>query len=503
MLTVDDYGRIRRAHGDGMSVRAIARTFHHSRRKVREALESPEPRPYTRSKDPPAPKLGPYHAIIDGILKDDEQAPRKQRHNRMQIFRRLRDEQGYGGRYDQVRRYVNQKRQAEQETFIPLAHDPGHRLECDFGHIYVDFPEGRRQVPVFIAVWAYSYAPFIMAMPTERTEAILAGMVEAFEFFGCAPREVWWDNPTTVVARIYKGRVRQPHPRYAALASHYAFEPLFCLPAHGNEKPHVENRVYDVQRRFATPVPKVKDLAELNLYFRTCCLKERDRTVSGQTETIGIRLQQDQSKARPLPTHPFDPCIHQAALVDKYQTVCFDGNRYSVPRSWASATVTVKAYVEEIHIVAHGQIVARHPRSYQRHQQLLDPLHYLATLGRRPATLDHSRVFRDWRLPGEFSELRAALERHHGPATGARHYIRVLQLLGQHPVSRVQTAIQQCAATGTPAADRIIQRVFRLAQRHTESSTADPVDPVLGFEIPKPDLRQFDQLLTQGERVYV
>ena len=38
MLTVDDYGRIRRAHRDGMSIRAIARTFHHSRRKVREVL---------------------------------------------------------------------------------------------------------------------------------------------------------------------------------------------------------------------------------------------------------------------------------------------------------------------------------------------------------------------------------------------------------------------------------------------------------------------------------
>lgn len=38
MLTVEDYGRIRRAHRDGLSIRAIARRLHHSRRKVREAL---------------------------------------------------------------------------------------------------------------------------------------------------------------------------------------------------------------------------------------------------------------------------------------------------------------------------------------------------------------------------------------------------------------------------------------------------------------------------------
>ncbi|UCE62341.1 MAG: transposase [Phycisphaerales bacterium] len=99
MLTVDDYGRIRRARRDGMSIRAIARTLHHSRRKVREALACPEPRPYMRTKDPPAPKLGSLKPIIDEILKADEKAPRKQRHTAAQIFRRLQSEHDYAGGY--------------------------------------------------------------------------------------------------------------------------------------------------------------------------------------------------------------------------------------------------------------------------------------------------------------------------------------------------------------------------------------------------------------------
>jgi len=101
---------------------------------------------------------------------------------------------------------VARLRKRRRETFIPLVHDPGQRLEVDFGHIYVDFPEGRRQVPVLIHAWSYSNAPFAMALPTERMEAVLAGMVAAFEFFGCVPREVWWDNPKTVVKTILKGR---------------------------------------------------------------------------------------------------------------------------------------------------------------------------------------------------------------------------------------------------------------------------------------------------------
>src|SRR4051812_23138198 len=223
MLTVDDYGSIRRAHRDGMSIREIARAFGHSRRKVRQVLAEAQPRPYTRSKPPPAPVLGPFHAAIDAILADDEQAPRKQRHTAMQVFRRLQAEHGYQGGYDQVRRYIGQMRRDRKETFIPLAHDPGQRLEADFGHIHVDFPDGRRLVPVLICAWSYSNYPFALPTPTERTEAILAGMVEAFAFFGCVPHEVWWDNPRAVVSKIFRGRQRRPSERYAALASHYAF----------------------------------------------------------------------------------------------------------------------------------------------------------------------------------------------------------------------------------------------------------------------------------------
>lgn len=509
MLTVDDYGRIRRAHRDGMSIRAIARTLHHSRRKIREVLACPEPRPYTRTKDPPAPKLGPLHPVIDEILKADEKAPPKQRHTAAQIFRRLRDEHGYAGGYDQVRRYVGRHRRRQRETFIPLVHDPGQRLECDFGHIYVDFPDRRRQVPVLLPTWAYSYCPFAIALPTERTEAILAGMVEAFAFFDCVPHEVWWDNPKTVATAILKGRSRTLNQRYAALASHYAFEPLFCMPARGNEKPHTENRVYDLQRRWATPVPKVTDLNELNAYLRACCLKDRDRTVAGQTETIGQRFERDRAAADPLPARAFDACVHTEAKVDKYQTVRFDKNRYSTPRTCAFGAVTVKGYINHIEVVANGRVVARHDRCYGRGEQILDPLHYLVTLGRRPAALDHSNVYRHWHLPAAFTELRGSLEQTHGPTTGARQYVRVLQLLAEHPVGRVQSAVESCRGLEDLDADRVIQHTQRLADQEAKQADSQTwVSPDLDdacdkVQVPLRGLSHFDEFLSrEGERAY-
>ena len=126
MLTVDDFGRIRRAYRDGMSIREMARKFGHSRRSVRKALGQAEPAPYTLHKPRVAPKLGPFHAVIDQIRAEDEQAPRKQRHTAMQIYRRLvAPEYGYTGGYDQIRRYVGRKAKDHRQTFIPLSHEAG------------------------------------------------------------------------------------------------------------------------------------------------------------------------------------------------------------------------------------------------------------------------------------------------------------------------------------------------------------------------------------------
>jgi hypothetical protein len=362
-------------------------------------------------------------------------------------------------------------------------------------------------VPVLIAAWSYSDYGFALALPTERTEAILTGMVEAFAFFECVPHEVWWDNPKTVVAQIFTGRDRRPNPYYAALASHYTFEPLFCMPARGNEKPYAETRVRVLQRQWATPVPQVADLPALNRHLRDRCLHEVDRTVQGRDQTIGQRFERDRAAAVPLPVHPFDPCIVHVAQVDKYQTVRFDKNRYSVPRSCAFQSVTVKGYVERVEVVAGGQVVARHVRRYGRDEQILDPLHYLAGLDRRPAALDHAPVLRNWSLPASFTRLREALETRYGTRAGARQYIRILQLMDDHPLQRVQDAVEESMVHPPPDAERIRMRVAFHATADAARAAANPATPdgstpeppLNQYRVPPPDLNRFDQLLSQGD----
>jgi hypothetical protein len=50
--------------------------------------------------------LGPWLGVIDAILEDDKQQPKKQGHAAKRIFDRLRLEHAYTGGYTIVKDYV-------------------------------------------------------------------------------------------------------------------------------------------------------------------------------------------------------------------------------------------------------------------------------------------------------------------------------------------------------------------------------------------------------------
>lgn len=74
---------------EGQSQGVVARDFGLARKTIGKMLEYSVPPGYQRQKPVLRPKLGPWQGVIDAILEDDKQRPRKQRHTAKRIFTRL------------------------------------------------------------------------------------------------------------------------------------------------------------------------------------------------------------------------------------------------------------------------------------------------------------------------------------------------------------------------------------------------------------------------------
>ena len=66
----------------------------------------------------------------------------------------------------------------------------------------------------------------------------------------------------------------------------------------------------------------------------------------------------------------------------------------------------VSAYVGQAVISCGAEVIARHPRSYERDDFVYDPIHYLPLLERKTGALDQAAPLQGWDLPEEFGTLR-------------------------------------------------------------------------------------------------
>ena len=443
MYRVDVYLRVRRAvMVDGMSMREAARTFGLHRDTVRKMLAYSVPPGYRRQTLPKRPKLEPFTGVIDRILEDDLSRPRKQRHTAKRIFERLREEYGFDGGYTTVKDYARENRRHIREMFVPLSHAPGH-AQCDFGEALVVIGGVERKAHCFVK-----------AYPAETTEAFLDGHVSAFAFLGGVPQSILYDNTELAVARILGDGRRQRTRAFTELQSHYLFEDRFGRPGKGNDKGKVEGLVGYMRRNFLVPIPSFESFDALNAYLERRCLERTDARLRGHTETIGQRMERDLEALLPLPPVAYDACEKQAGRVSSLSLVRYRTNDYSVPVAYGYRDVLVRGYVDAVVIGCGTEVIARHPRSYQRDDFVYDPVHYLPLLERKPGALDQAAPLQGWTLPDEFGTLRRLLESRMG-RRGKREFVQVLRLLEAFSQQEVAAAVKDAIRLGAISFDAV------------------------------------------------
>jgi transposase len=492
MIQVDEKEKIRRLYFiKRHSIRQIAREHHYSRKTVRKAIQDASIPEYRLSVPKPYPVMGPYLPIIERWLREDKYRPKKQRHTAHRIYERLIDEHGFTGCERTVRKHVSRLRQDFTEIAIPLEFDPGADAQGDWGEALV-YLEGKPvTAQIFCMKLSYSGKPFVMAFPTQRQEAFMEGQKKAFEWFEGVPGRVSYDNLTTAVMKVLKGRNRIEQRAFIAFRSHYLFDSHFATPATPREQGRVENLVGYMRRNYFVPVPRVSSYEELNQVLLERLYKDDGRLSPGKDITIREAWEAEKSKLLPLPPFPHRCCISRPVKANHYSLVTFDGNRYSVPVEYQGSKLILHAYAWKIEIGCGDRIIVTHRRRYGKKQDVMEVEHYLPVLLKRPGAFPYAKPVRQ--MPEIYLDFLKAISLHHN-GDSPRLFLQVLALGRHWGRINLEEAMRQALREGRTDVERVRQILL-----------VDEIEPVARntglleqVRVVLPDLSMFDLLRAAG-----
>ena len=484
----------RKIRNEQVSLRQLARETGLHRQTLRKIRDHSEPAGYRRHRPAVKSKIGPYLGRIKELIGSDQQTA-KQYYTAKKIWQILQSE-GFTGGYTIVKDAVRELKKVCREVFMPLSQRPGE-AQVDFGYAVVNFDGILKKVCFFVMSMVHSDAMFVMAFPRECTEAFLEAHVRAFDFFGCVPCRITYDNTRIAITRILTHHKRKHTAEFKRLLSHYLFEPHFCNVRRPNEKGVVEGSVKYARLNFMVPVPQVKDYDELNQLLRECCRSDLDRLLRGKGALSKKELlAEDRLAGLALPDDKFDYRKTASTFASSESLVRYDTNDYSVPVRRAHHQVTIKASVSSIEIYHQDKLIAKHRRCWDRQRQIFEPMHYLELLERKPGSLDHARPLEGWQLPECFTSYRRCLETHRD--NGTKEYIQILLLLNKYSLQQITKAINKALNCRIYSYQAILQFLLTTQEYAFTSFSLAGRDHLRHIVIGKTDIASYSCLALGG-----
>jgi transposase len=416
--------KIRRMYfRDKVSLREIARQTGLSRNTLKHWLRQNEMREPAYPPRTSPSILDPYKEQLANWLRTDSHRPKRDRRTAKVLFQ-LIQAQGYPGGYARVAIFAKQWREAggaspARQAFIPLRFAPGEAFQFDWSCEYAVIGGMRRRLEVAHIKLAHSRAFLLVAYPLQTHEMLFDAHTQGFAAFGGVPRRGSYDNMKTAVDKVGRGKERTVNARFLAMTGHYLFEPEFCNRAAGWEKGVVEKTVQDRRRQLwaHANARHWPSLEALNDWLASECRAAwvDMRHPECPDLTLLSVLEDEQPHLMPNP-QPFDGYIEQPVRVSATALIHYQRSRYSVPAELAHQVISLRVYSWELVLVAEGEEVARHCRSFERYQTVYDWQHYVGVLQRKPGALRNGAPFSETAAPVAPREWRPG----HGPGAGGR-----------------------------------------------------------------------------------
>jgi len=430
-------------------------------------------------------QLDPYKGLIVRWLEAHSLSAQ-------QIFQRLR-EAGYAGGLTIVNMYVRRIRPPKQKAFLKLTFAPGECAQIDWGEYgSVGVGSTRRRLSFFVMVQCYSRQMYVEFTVSQTMEHFLGCHERAFAVLG-VPTKIMVDNLKSAVLRRLTGTAPVFNPRYVDYARHHSFEIAPCNVAAGNEKGRVESGVGYVKKNFLNGT-EFTDFSAVNPAAQAWLNEISNVRIHGETHRRPIDLfAEERGLLRTANPNPYDLARVISLRASSQFRITLDTNRYSVPAEFANQRVNVKAYPDRICIYHQDRLIARHLRSFDRHQDIEDPDHPKALLEQRKSA-------REQRLLSQFLSLSSKapayyeglLARRFNARGHVRKIIALAEIYGTDACSR---AIEDALVFNAFSSEYIAHLLE--ARARTKSQPASPLSltrraDLLDLELPEPDLSIYE-----------
>jgi transposase len=371
-------------------------------------------------------------------------------------------ERGYRGSPGHFRSIIARQRpRPKAEAYLRLRTLPGEQAQVDWAHFgHLTIGRARRPLMAFVMVLSWSRMIYLRFFLNARMENFLRGHAGAFAAWDGVPRVLLYDNLKSAVLER-QGEAIRFNPGLIDFARRYRFEPRPVAVARGNEKGRVERAIRYVRDSFfAGPIAALLEdrfaarpftgLDDLNAQAKDWCLGAAADRPCPEDRTITVREAFDQEApklmARPQERYP----LFERAEVKAGKTpyVRFDGNDYSIPHTQVRKALTVFAGLHELRIADKQDVVACHPRSYDKGALIEDPAHIQALVEHKHAAGRQRAADRLVQAVPACRDLllRAAARNDNlGSLTAA-----MMKLLEHYGAAELQDAVLEALSHGTP-----------------------------------------------------
>jgi transposase len=337
-------------------------------------------------------------------------------------------------------------------------HLGGDKLFVDYAGdtvpVIVDRLTGKtQQAHIFVAVMGGSSLSFAYASWTETLPDWIDAHVQAFAYFGGAPRLLVPDNPKVAVIKacFYDPQVNRT---YGEMAAHYDTALLPARPRRPRDKAKVEAAVRIVERwllgrlrnrRFYSLANVDAAITELLAWLN----EQRVLRYVGRTRRQ-LFEEIDAPRLKALPAEPYALAEWRLLKIGPDYHVDFDGHFYSVPYRHARAHVEVRATLRTVEVFLKGERIAAHLRGSGDGKSTTLPEH-MPSSHRRYADWTLERILRDAGAIGPSTDLlcRMILEARPHPEQGFRSCLGIVRLAKSVGVIRLEAASLRALQIGT------------------------------------------------------